>query len=973
MRLSPGVEYDFMVLSHGNPFVKLSATHPGAAGAAFVMPEPEAGTAGGAESQMSATPVPAAAAQTLDGGDAGAFVIDDPQNFFRGGSNGAGAGSMGFVKIGLDDAVWDWSFRCYHDAAAVEVTACSPGFAKDWLEWSAHNGTLDVDSSRTRATFMLWGWESHGSVFVDVNRDEALFGSSSASISFHRHSGPAAICMACGYFHGSDPGCWHTTGCEALSGITAECTCAPAIIRVNSDDDDLNGVEDRRQTVVADGEDDFLMFRIPDPKGCYDYCHCSNANSIYWEVASISGGLRLRVDGEIAGSGAKLYSTNSLAIEALSASASFGSDWIEFEIHDESKEPDGEVLRRITRRYTAANAQIKPDRDGDGVVNADDARLAAGEPTVWRVARREDPYLLALQNECPGDMTPSVYLGNDVPCPTVLIGVGNGSTVIVPGGSADTDRDTTVNAWLDASRTGTVAVLRYGIVTPENLMLYSDELTIKVIDLSLPEQTISYGQVAEYDLSCATDSIDWKLSRMGETICTSFGGVFSSPPDLPPGEYAVSAHVHDIVGAPHLISAPLKVINVDIEQDEINLAWTSSSATLNLLSSETYLGGGSVVWTVTPSAGLSGAVSNGSAFMFSPTNSAPGEYTIRATSSTLPEESDVCIVRIVKVNLAVNKTPSLHDDIVCRYSTNPEGRPVITNLISLAATYSAPISVRLSGPKIRFGVNTEETQELILPANGDRVEFITSGQIASHEMGDAILEVSLADSSNAKLVDFPMTVLWVDAITIRAGQDEPFSDGNNALLLPVPTLLGAQIITDDTSFDYDLPRSLGLVCEFTATAKPANFTGGLSWGRDGIDDFLAVHSSDQLFGVSGTNSNLGIARELPQGNDMPPPETQDGYCDGLGIIYNWDCPGLPTRDVDPISNFPEGTLVFIRQNFIQFVTYGGVRCSDDFAWWMRVGGRKLGPVGNGVFEIYARPGHANDNSAGMGATTMTLD
>ena len=106
---------------------------------------------------------------------------------------------------------------------------------------------------------------------------------------------------------------------------------------------------------------------------------------------------------------------------------------------------------------------------------------------------------------------------------------------------------------------------------------------------------------------------------------------------------------------------------------------------------------------------------------------------------------------------------------------------------------------------------------------------------------------------------------------------------------------------------------------------------------------------------------------------MPPPETQDGYCDGLGIIYNWDCPGLPTRDVDPISNFPEGTLVFIRQNFIQFVTYGGVRCSDDFAWWMRVGGRKLGPVGNGVFEIYARPGHANDNSAGMGATTMTLD
>jgi hypothetical protein len=308
---------------------------------------------------------------------------------------------------------------------------------------------------------------------------------------------------------------------------------------------------------------------------------------------------------------------------------------------------------------------------------------------------------------------------------------------------------------------------------------------------------------------------------------------------------------------------------------------------------------------------------------------------------------------------------------VCRYSTNPAGRPVITNRICLATTYTAPIPIHLSGEKIRFGLNAEETQELTLPANGSWKEFITSGQIASIETGDAILEVALADGSNGKVADFPMTVLWVDSINIRSGQDEPFSEGNNAFIFPVPTLLGAQIITNDTSLSMDLPKSFGLVCEFNAIASPVDFPGELRWGRDSVDDFLAIHSSDPLLGMSGTNTNLGIVRELPHGNDTPPHETQDGYCDIDGRIYDWDCPGVPTCDTDPISNFPAETLVFLRQNFIQFVTFGDTRCSNDFAWWMRISGRKRGSVGDGTFEIYTHSGH--DNSAGEGTTTMTLD
>jgi hypothetical protein len=72
-------------------------------------------------------------------------------------------------------------------------------------------------------------------------------------------------------------------------------------------------------------------------------------------------------------------------------------------------------------------------------------------------------------------------------------------------------------------------------------------------------------------------------------------------------------------------------------------------------------------------------------------------------------------------------------------------------------------------------------------------------------------------------------------------------------------------------------------------------------------------------------------------------------------------------------NFPQNLLIFSRQNFKQYTAFNGVRCSDDFEWFVRFTAQKTDPVGMNGCVFYNRPGHPTDNLCGQGQTTMTLD
>jgi hypothetical protein len=110
------------------------------------------------------------------------------------------------------------------------------------------------------------------------------------------------------------------------------------------------------------------------------------------------------------------------------------------------------------------------------------------------------------------------------------------------------------------------------------------------------------------------------------------------------GEYDVYK-VEDETGVEDDAEGRIYVLKLDIEQSETNVCWKISSVTLNLTPDSAP--GGEAVWTSQP-AGISGA---GNSVTFDPSSLAPGEYTVSARSGIVPDYSDSCTVRIIKVDV----------------------------------------------------------------------------------------------------------------------------------------------------------------------------------------------------------------------------------------------------------------------------------------------------------------------------------
>ena len=117
-----------------------------------------------------------------------------------------------------------------------------------------------------------------------------------------------------------------------------------------------------------------------------------------------------------------------------------------------------------------------------------------------------------------------------------------------------------------------------------------------------------------------------------------------APLHLPIGrsdEYRVT----DGSGGEDTAGGNIYVIKLDIEQNETNVCWKATSCTLNL--TQDSCPDGTAVWTSNPS-GISG---RGDFVTFNPSQLAPGEYTVTARSSIVPDYKDTCIVRVTKIEL----------------------------------------------------------------------------------------------------------------------------------------------------------------------------------------------------------------------------------------------------------------------------------------------------------------------------------
>ena len=91
-----------------------------------------------------------------------------------------------------------------------------------------------------------------------------------------------------------------------------------------------------------------------------------------------------------------------------------------------------------------------------------------------------------------------------------------------------------------------------------------------------------------------------------------------------------------------------------------------------------------------------------------------------------------------------------------------------------------------------------------------------------------------------------------------------------------------------------------------------------------------------------------------------------------GRIYDIDSPGHAVSLQSGYQDIDQNTIVFTRYNFKQYATFKGVRCSNDFEWFVRLTTKKTSPVGQNGCVFYDRPGQ-NDNQCGKGQTTLTID
>ena len=348
-----------------------------------------------------------------------------------------------------------------------------------------------------------------------------------------------------------------------------------------------------------------------------------------------------------------------------------------------------------------------------------------------------------------------------------------------------------------------------------------------------------------------------------------------------------------------------------------------------------------------------------------------GTYAPGGTTSSFAGAGKKATLYVVKVTVEVNDTAEENDDVVCRRSANPSGRPTIPCRIKAEGAPDEGVAVTLTGSKLRFPGENDTSKELTLPSSGAWVSFTISGQTASTAMGDAPIQVRHGGTNGDILAEKGVTVLWAD-ISMRNAQGAGFSADNDSAFKPVPPLLGAQLLEESPLGGGEgLPSTISHVVELRGDVSPPDFPSPVQFPRDCTGNFLAYQCPSEQ-PVTGVKTEPRGA--IGTGNDPTTPQFQDLLPAPNGRVYDIDIPGHVTGEYEdvPGREFPQDTILFMRCDFLQYVAYKGVRCSDDFAWFMRLTSKKASPPGTGDYIFYNRPGH-NDNQSGTGVTSLSID
>jgi len=282
------------------------------------------------------------------------------------------------------------------------------------------------------------------------------------------------------------------------------------------------------------------------------------------------------------------------------------------------------------------------------------------------------------------------------------------------------------------------------------------------------------------------------------------------------------------------------------------------------------------------------------------------------------------------------------NDVVCRYSTNPAGRPTVNCQARVEGAPPDGLVVTLTGKenKLRFPEVNDISKTLTLPASGAWVDFTVSGQIASTTMGDASIQARLDGANGDIIAEKDMTVLWV-GISIR--NTGTFSQDNNAEAKSWFPGLGMQNLTE---------RMVHIV-ELVGNVSPSDFPSEIDFRRNLLDSF------------EGHRQPSGVKIYPPKNPPRPDPsdpEFLDKDPKPNGKIYDIDTPG--------IFKAPAllDTEIYQKVNFDQNTWYKNVRCSDNFKWYVILSIIKTA----NDFNFY-NPTWPGFNNTGLGGVPFPMD
>lgn len=339
-----------------------------------------------------------------------------------------------------------------------------------------------------------------------------------------------------------------------------------------------------------------------------------------------------------------------------------------------------------------------------------------------------------------------------------------------------------------------------------------------------------------------------------------------------------------------------------------------------------------------------------------------GPGTVGAIPVTLYHWSAKVIDEDYKIEIQINNTAIESDDIVCRKSNNPQGRPTIPCRIRTLSTkaISVVLTNKAGNGEVRFPGSADTKKGLTLPASGNWVSFAISGEMESVGRNDAIIEVHKDTEMGSILAEQDLSVLWV-RLSIRGTPGAAFSALNDKIARTNPNQLGAASYTG-TAGALTMVPGYGYILEIKGGVDPNDFTQEIKMRKVVVGRY-----SSSFLNNTFTVYSLNPAENTPDDSN-PVMLDEDPMHNGVpgGAVFDSDTPGFRIGSARSVA-MPLNTMRFSRRNYKSWSEYNGTRCSDDFLWWVRVTGFKQGAM---VWIPGTVNNQLQDNAVGNGTTKL---